>query len=320
MWNAARETVRKKMDANRETFLLEASTTGILLLLAALFFAPNHSGRIAAGVAGPETQQSSASEQNPQELVKKMVENELKSENDDKTHWRFRKVDDKPGKSETWDVIETKNGQIERLIAVDGHPPSQQEREADQARLRKFLRSASEEASKRKTAGGDSNKEQKLLSMLPYALTYQYAGKDGDLTKLTFKPNPRFHASTREAEVFHHMTGELVIDQKRMRLAQLRGRLVSRVNFGYGMLGHLNKGGTFDVKQGLVSADHWDMTLLDTELTGKALFFKTISVREKVVESDYHRVSDDLTLKQAAELLTRDSGQSAPATAQRGLN
>lgn len=299
------------MDANRQAVMFEASTTGILLILAALFFAPSQGVRSSPA----ERQSSPATQQSPQALVKKMVENELKCENDDKTHWRFRKVDDKPGRSEAWDVVETKNGQIERLVAVDGHPLTRQEREADQARLRKFVHSATEEATKKKSAGADSNKEQKLLSMLPNALVYQYAGKDGDLTKLTFKPNPRFHASTHEAEVFHHMTGELVIDGKRMRLAQLQGRLVSRVNFGYGVLGHLNKGGTFDVKQTLVADDHWDMTLLDTELTGKALFFKTISVREKVTESDYHRVSDDLSLQQAAQLLNRDSSQSAPAPA-----
>lgn len=154
--------------------------------------------------------------------------------------------------------------------------------------------------------------------MLPNALVYQYDGRQGDLVRLTFQPNPRFRASTREAEVFHHMAGELVINVKRMRLAQLRGKLVSRVNFGYGLLGHLNKGGTFDVQQGMVSDGHWDMTLLDTELTGKALFFKTISVREKLVESNYERVSDDLTLKQAAQLLNSTTGASAPRAAQRG--
>lgn len=297
------------MDVPHRAVAYEASITGILLILAIMFFVPSR----AATSNAVEMRPSAAPQQSAQELVKKMVENELKCENDDKTHWRFRKVDDKPGKSETWDVIETENGEISRLLSVDGHPLTPQEREADQARLHKFLRNASEEAKKRKTAGSDSNKEQDLLRMLPEALLYQYVGKDGDLIKLTFKPNPSFHASTREAEVFHHMTGELVIDRKRMRLAQLSGRLISRVNFGYGLLGHLYKGGTFDVKQGIVAGDHWDMTLLDTQLAGKALFFKTISVREKVVESDYQRVSDTLTLEQAAKLLEKDPARRSSA-------
>lgn len=290
------------MDVPRHTAMLEALVTRVLLVFAILFSVPNR----AAASGSLEMRLSPAPQQSAQEFVKKMVENELKCENADKTHWRFRKVDVKPGRSETWDVIETKNGEIERLLDVDSHALTRQEREADQARLHTFLRSANEEASKKKSAGADSNKEQQLLKMLPDALSYEYAGKDGDLIKLTFKPNPRFRAATREAEVFHHMTGELVIDGKRMRLSELRGRLVSRVNFGYGLLGHLNKGGTFNVKQGMVTTDHWDMTLLDTELTGKALFFKTISVREKLIESAYQRVSDSLTLEQAAQLLEKN--------------
>lgn len=299
------------MDVPCRTVALESSTTGVLLVLAILFLTPSGNRSNAA-----EIQQSTVPQESAQEFVKKMVKNELKCENDDKTHWRFRKVDVKPGRSETWDVIETKNGEVERLFEVNGRALTQQERAADQTRLSKFLRSASEEATKKKTAGADSNREQQLLGMLPYALVYQYADKNGDLVKLTFKPNPRFRASTREAEVFHHMTGALIVDEKRMRLAELRGQLVSRVNFGYGLLGHLNKGGTFNVKQGMVTKDHWDMTLLDTELTGKALFFKTISVREKLIESDYQRVSDTLTLEQAAKMLEKNPAESAslPAT------
>jgi hypothetical protein len=295
------------MDSPRQTILREASTTGVLLVLAILFFSPNRAVRSSAVERRPST----PPQESAQGLVKRMVQNELKCENDDKTHWRFRKLDAKPARTETWDVIETPHGQIERLLAVDGHKLTQQEREADRVRMRKFLRSAAEQSKKRKSAGTDSDREQQLLSMLPDALLYQYAGKQGDLTTLTFKPNPHFRASTREADVFHHMTGKLVIDQKRMRLAQLSGELSSRVNFGGGFLGHLNKGGTFDVKQGNVADDHWDMTLLDTELTGKALFFKTISVREKVTESDYRRVSDSLTLQQAAAILGKDASRSA---------
>lgn len=295
----------------RRAVAFEAPAIAVLLILAILFPISNGAARSSAA----KIQASRVPQQDAQEFVKKMVESELKSENDDKTHWRFRKVDAKPDESKTWDVIETKNGEVERLLKIDGRQLTQQERSADQVRLSKFLRSASEEASKKKSAGADSNKEQQLLGMLPYALVYEYAGKDGDLVKLTFKPNPRFRASTREAEVFHHMSGEIVFNVKTRRLAQLRGQLVSRVNFGYGLLGHLNKGGTFDVKQGMVTSDHWDMTLLDTELTGKALFFKTITVREKLVESDYQRVSDTLTLEQGAKLLEKNPLQSSSTSA-----
>ncbi|MHB8525135.1 MAG: hypothetical protein ACYDD2_03125 [Candidatus Acidiferrales bacterium] len=165
-----------------------------------------------------------------------------------------------------------------------------------------------------KAQNDDSDQETKLLQMLPNALLFQYAGRRGNVVKLTFKPNPNFHASTREAEVFHHMAGVTLVDAREKRLVEMSGTLTSEVKFGDGILGHLDKGGTFVVKQAVVARGHWDMTLLDTELTGKALFFKTISVREKEIESNYRRVPANITLQQAAQMLKRDKTEVAAIT------
>ena len=69
------------------------------------------------------------------------------------------------------------------------------------------------------------------------------------------------------------------------------------------MFGHLNAGGQFHVKQMEVAQGYWEMTLLNVDMKGKALFFKTISVQQKLERSDFHRVSDGLTFSEAADLL-----------------
>lgn len=293
------------MHPTRQALAFEASTTAFLLALALLFFAPPRSLR--SDTRPSSLPYASGAETTAQELVQRMVRNEVQAAKDDRTHWRFRKVDAKRGKSQTWEVIETKDGELQRLLAIDGHTLTKAQQEADQARLRRFLDSPREQEKKKRASSNDFKKEQQLMEMLPKALVYQYAGNQGGLIRLTFEPNAHFHGSTREAEVFHHMTGELWISRGSTRLAQLRGQLATRVNFGGGFLGHLNKGGTFDVKQQDVGGGHWDTVLLDTDLTGKALFFKTIGVQEKITESDYQRVSDTLTLRQAAELLKKDA-------------
>src|SRR6266849_4439999 len=48
---------------------------------------------------------------------------------------------------------------------------------------------------------------------------------------------------------------------------------------------------------------HWDMTTMSVEMTGKALLFKSIVVQKRENRRDFHQVSDDLTLTQAAEIL-----------------
>ncbi|HEU5411198.1 MAG TPA: hypothetical protein VFU57_09285 [Candidatus Acidoferrales bacterium] len=243
-------------------------------------------------------------------LVREMVQNEVKAENDDSTHWRFSRTNVKSGVSKTYDVIETKKGEVQRLISINGHPLNAEQQREEQERMKKFLSDSDEQAKRRESASKDYQKEQDLMKMLPDALLYTYAGRQGDLVKFNFKPNPRFHATTRQAEVFHHMAGILVIDAKRKRLSQFRGRLISGVKFGYGILGYLDGGGTFDVRQKDVADQHWDLTLLETNITGKELFFKSISVCEKITEGNYQRVADDLTLEQAANLLKSGQGRS----------
>jgi hypothetical protein len=49
----------------------------------------------------------------------------------------------------------------------------------------------------------------------------------------------------------------------------------------------------------------WELTLLDVDMKGKVLFFKTISVQQKARRSDFHQISDDLTVGEAANLLRK---------------
>ncbi len=246
-----------------------------------------------------------------QQLAREVLTNELKAEQSDNTLWRFRKAEWKNGKEQLYDVIETKHGDVSRLLAENGKPLNAEQQRAENARIQKLTNESDELKKQVQTLKRDGDQETKLLAMLPDALLYHYAGRKGDLVRLTFKPNPKFHASSHEAEVFHHMSGVMVLNTKVKRLVELRGRLTSEVKFFGGILGHLDKGGTFAVKQADVAGTHWDMTLLDTELNGKALFFKTIAVHEKRVESNYQRVPEDITVQQAAQILRKDKTESA---------
>jgi len=101
------------------------------------------------------------------------------------------------------------------------------------------------------------------------------------------------------------MEGEMWVDCKQERLATFNGRLTQDVKFGLGLLGHLDKGGHFEVRQAEVVPGHWDMTTMNLEMTGRALLFKSFEVQKKENRRDFHQVSDDLTLTQAADLLNK---------------
>jgi hypothetical protein len=238
------------------------------------------------------------------DLVRRVVTNELTFQ-DDHTNWMYRLEKEQYGKKQVAEIVETKEGSLSRLLSLNGLPLTPKEQMEEDERGRELMTSRSAQQKLRRSLDAETLQGRRLFKMLPDAFVFSYAGGEGDLVKLSFRPNPSFHAPSMEARVFHDMEGEMWIDCKQERLAAFDGHLTQAVKFGFGLLGHLDKGGHFEVRQAEVVPGHWDMTNLSVEMTGKALMFATIGVQKKENHRDFHRVSDDLTLMQAADILDR---------------
>jgi hypothetical protein len=104
------------------------------------------------------------------------------------------------------------------------------------------------------------------------------------------------------------MEGRIWISVKEDRLAEIEGHLIREVKFGGGILGYLDKGGEFHVRQSEISPRLWEISLLHVNMHGKVLFFKTLSVQQDENRSNFRQVPDNLTLAQAAEELQKQSG------------
>ncbi len=187
---------------------------------------------------------------------------------------------------------------------MNGRALNADERRKEEARLQKKVMGGDEYRRKVKE---DADEATGLLKLLPEMLLYEYDGKAGDLIRLKFSPNPRFHPPSREAKVFHSMEGTMLVDAKEKRLARIEGHLTGEVKFGGGLLGRLEKGGTFTVKRSEVGAGHWEITFADIRMRGKVLLFKTISVQQQEYRTDFRRMPDDLTLQQAAQILGKEN-------------
>lgn len=266
-----------------------------------------------AAIANPARKSAPAAEeqQSANELVREVIYNENQAQIDDQSHWRYRELDTESGKAELLDVFGTRYGTIHRLLAISDRPLAAGQRRREEARLAKLVENPQTIRKAHQSRHEDAERERKLMDMLPDAFVYEYDGSDGGQIRLRFRPNPDFRPPNRAAQVFHHMEGIMWVDRRQKRLAGLEGRLTSEVRFGYGLLGHLNQGGTFYVKQADEGAGHWEMTWLDVEMSGRALFFKTIGVREKELYFDYEQIPEDMTLEQAVNLLEEDDGASA---------
>ena len=256
---------------------------------------------------GADAQHSSSSDSalpsDPNQFVRDMVQHELDAESKDHTLWRYRLHKEDEATAQDRDVIETKEGSLARTLLINGKPLTPEQRSKDEERMKKLVDDPAERAKREHRARQDEQKAKELLRAIPDAFIFRYDGMDGELTRLAFTPNPHYSPSTRELMVYHAMTGKLWADRTAVRLAMIEGRLTEDVKFGWGLLGHLDKGGTFKVVQKNVGDNHWDTVFLDVNMQGRAIIFKTINVREKQVFTDFRRVPDDMTIARAYEML-----------------
>jgi len=247
-----------------------------------------------------------ASQEQPNELARRILQNELRVEAQDHSHWMFRlDTENEKGEAEVDEVVETPHGDLKLPISINGAPLTPKERQESEKGLERLVTNPGALEKSRKDQNQDAARSQHLLKMLPDAFIFTYGERRGNLLQLAFRPNLKFRPAGHEEQVFHAMEGSLWVDDHENRLAEISGQLMDEVRFGGGLLGHLDKGGTFDVKQAPVAPGYWEMTLLNVHMNGKALFFKTIAVRQKYSRSNFQRVPDDLTAANGAEMLKK---------------
>ncbi len=246
------------------------------------------------------------SDKSANELARVVINNELKAEREDHSHWMLRLDTEKPNHPEEVDeVVETKSGDLQYPILVNGKPATEQQRKDADKRLQQLAKDPDKLHKTLQDKNKDEDHSQRMLKVLPQAFLFSYGERRGNLVQLNFTPNPRFKPPNREARVFHAMEGSIWVDSKQHRLARMAGHLTHEVDFGGGLLGHLDKGGQFDVKQEEVAPGFWELTALNVQMNGKALLFKTISVRQKYSRSDFKRVPDSLSAADGLRMLRR---------------
>ncbi len=232
-------------------------------------------------------------EPNAAQIVKNASYNELKAS--DEAHpfrYRLQKLDD--GKQTTKIICESRDGDIARLIDRNGEPLPADANQAELARLNNLRDHPEIQEHRHKKEQEDGARENEMVRLLPDAFLYHYegmvSGPNGPAYRLTFKPNPNFNPPDREAEVYHGMEGELWVDQAQERMVRLDAHLIADVNFGWGILGKLYKGGSILVEQADVGDRHWEATHMKLNLTGKALMLKSLSFQTTEDASDFHPV------------------------------
>ncbi|MBZ5630148.1 MAG: zinc dependent phospholipase C family protein [Acidobacteriia bacterium] len=236
------------------------------------------------------------------ELINAVVANELQ-DREQLRKWIYVIEKREGNQSLTEEQVETKNGPLYRVLARDGVPLTPDQRRQDNARIGRLLHDTGQQAKLKQQYDDDEQKLEKLMRVMPQAFLYDYDGVDGKFVRLKFRPDPSYQPPDYEARVVHSLAGTVLIDSQHQRLAKLSGQLINGVNFGFGILGHIDNGGTIEIGRVQVGPLQWKTALLNIQLSGRLIFFKTISKQQYEVRSNFRAVPGDLSLADANDLL-----------------
>jgi hypothetical protein len=219
----------------------------------------------------------------------------------------------------TKEIFETRDGDVARLVAVNGKPLTAEADRAELARLDNLAAHPELQEHRKRGEQKDAARVDRLMAMLPDALVYRLEGTvacgaalavPAQCYRVSFAPNPRWSPPDMEADLLRGVAGEVWIDQTQERLTRLDARFIKDVDFGFGLLGKLYKGGTVMIEQTDVGGGDWELTGLTLQVSGKALLVKGLSEKIKEEASGFSPVLP-MGYRDAIALLKKD-GVAAP--------
>lgn len=245
------------------------------------------------------------------QLVRDVIWNELHDSERD-SHWEYLSDRTANGQDLVREQVETRRGPVYRILERNGTPLTTAQQRQESERVQAYIDNPSAVARIEHDHQEDQARLASIMRMLPTAFVYRYAGSpSGDIVRLAFQPNPAFSASGYEARIIHALSGTMTVNLRLKRMIDISGVVSRQVDFGYGLLGHVDQGGTFEIHRTQVSATHWKTDLVDVHVHGKLLMFKTVSKNEREARSDFRPVPVDLTLAEADRMLSQAAADPA---------
>ena len=252
----------------------------------------------------------------PTALVRRAIQHRMDaSRNHRPLRYLLRKMD---GPHDTTkDIIETRDGDVARLVALNGQPLSAQATQAELDRLNTLAAHPEIQEHRRQREQKDADRVNRLMQLLPDAFLYRFEGMvrcaAGQCYRLSFSPNPSFAPPDVEAAIFRGMAGEVWIDQAQERLTRLDAHLIANVDFGWGIIGKLDKGGTIQIEQADIGGHDWEVTSLKLNMQGKALMVKSLNFQITEQASHFSLVPDGVDYRQAIQFLEKSADSITPS-------
>ena len=263
-----------------------------------------------------QTAQPSLTPAQAQALVERALATESRAAQDmshasHPMRYQLRKTS--PRLTSTKEIVETREGDVARLLSINDQPLSAADEQHEQARLQALMDNPALQQHRKQSEDSDTARAMKVLRVLPTAFDYQYAGiataSTGTVLKFTLKPNSQFDPPDMETGVLTAMAGEIWIDPVQERVVRLAGSLQQDKYIAWG-LGELDKGGWVEIDQADVGDHQWRIVHLKLVMNLRVLF-KTKPSDSVQEYTQFAPLPADLSYKQAIQILRGNSWPAA---------
>jgi len=200
-------------------------------------------------------------------------------------------------------TIETVDGDVAQLVSIDGHPPDGAEKIKNDKELQGLLKSAQVRQAKHASMLTENQDAATLMRALPKMFLLEDRGQTDGVETIAFSPDPTFQPQSLEQRAIHGMSGTFYVETKEMRLTGIEAMVAEQVQFGFGLLGTLDKGGTYTLQRIQVGPGVWKTGSTKIHLSGRVALLKNISKQGEESKSGWHPVPSDTTILQALALL-----------------
>jgi len=278
--------------------------------------------------AQPARGQERSAEQLPAavELVRAAVAREVAAANDNSIKHMFRDYKRSAQGSQTRIYVETREAMAGMTIAYNGKLLTPQQQQGEEGRLAGLVSHPQQLERKRRQEKEEADHTLSIVKALSDAFLFEYDGSENGtaslgregarLLRLKFRPNPTYRPPSHVEEVLVGMRGVVLIDPEAQRIARIDGTLFKEVTFGWGILGHLDRGGHFLVDQQAVGDGSWDISRMSLSFKGKILWFKSIAIQSDEIFSNFQRVPSDTTFAQGVQLLKAERARLSEGAAE----
>jgi len=209
-------------------------------------------------------------------------------------------------------VIETVDTPVKHLLAVDGHPPTAAQLKEEEDRYRTLLKNSAGRSAFKKEREEDTKTMDEMLRIIPEAFIFQDLGTERGLKKIAFHPNPDFRAKSYQQRVLQNLVGTAFVDVQDKQIARVFASLAQQVEFGLGLLGRVDKGGTLNIARTRLPDGIWQVSTEKIELSGRMAIFKSLNRHKDEHRSDFKPVAPGTTFAKALDELDKNGPADTP--------